>query len=69
MDLTSLELLTGAIVGLFYVPCIAIVATLAREFSVGTAVTILLTTSILAFTVGGLVARIGGLFFIGLLDR
>lgn len=63
MQLTTLQLFTGAIVGLFYVPCIAIVATLAREFSLRTAVFILILTISVAFTIGGILARVGGVIF------
>lgn len=63
MELTVLQLFTGAIVGLFYVPCIAIVATVAREFKIATAAGILLLTTFLAFFVGGIVTRIGALLF------
>ncbi|WP_291322807.1 ferrous iron transporter B [Desulfonatronospira sp.] len=57
MDLTTLQLFVGATVGLFYVPCIAIVAILAREFNIRTAVFMLLITSATAFLVGGIFAR------------
>lgn len=57
MDLTTMQLFVGAVVGLFFVPCIAIVATLAREFSIKTALFMLLLTSTTAFAVGGLFAR------------
>ncbi|WP_045210830.1 ferrous iron transporter B [Desulfonatronovibrio magnus] len=57
MQLTTLQLFVGAVVGLFYVPCIAIVATLAREFNVRTAFIMLIFTSSTAFIVGGLFAR------------
>ncbi|WP_353893875.1 ferrous iron transporter B [Proteinivorax hydrogeniformans] len=63
MDLTNLQLFTGAIVGLLYVPCVAIIATLAREFNIKMAVFILVLTSSLAFLIGGIVARVGGLIF------
>ncbi|ACB86329.1 ferrous iron transporter B [Natranaerobius thermophilus] len=62
MDLTTLQLFTGAVVGLFYVPCVAIIAALAREFNFKTAFFILLLTGFLAFFAGGVIARIGGLF-------
>lgn len=61
LDLTTLQLFTGAIVGLFYVPCIAIVATVAREFKIAFAVMVLLLTTIIAFLFGGLIARLGSL--------
>ncbi len=57
MDLTTMQLFVGAVVGLFYVPCIAIVATLAREFNVKTAFFMLILTSSTAFLAGGIFAR------------
>ena len=57
MDLTTLQLFVGATVGLFYVPCIAIVAILAREFNIRTALFMLLATSATAFIIGGIFAR------------
>ena len=63
MQLTTVQLFTGAIVGLFYVPCIAIVATLAREFNLKTAVFVLILTTTTAFLIGGILARIGGFIF------
>ncbi len=58
LELTTLQLFTGAVVGLFYVPCIAIVATVSREFKVSFAVAILLLTTFVAFFFGGLIARL-----------
>ncbi len=57
MDLTTLQLFVGATVGLFYVPCIAIVAILAREFNIRPALFMLLATSATAFIIGGIFAR------------
>lgn len=62
LELTTLQLFTGAVVGLFYVPCIAIVAVVAREFKPLFALFIFLLTTGLAFLVGGLVTRLGALF-------
>ncbi len=62
LELTTLQLFTGAIVGLFYVPCIAIIATVAREFKPLFALFIFLLTTGLAFLVGGLLTRLGALF-------
>ena len=58
MELTTLQLFVGATVGLFYVPCIAIIAILAREFSLKTALFMLLATSTTAFLIGGIFARL-----------
>lgn len=62
MGLTPLELFVGATVGLFYVPCIAVVATLAREFGVRVAIALLLLTTGAAFLLGGAIAQAGALF-------
>lgn len=62
MDLTALQLFVGATVGLFYVPCIAIIATMAREFRLTVALGILLFTSTIAFLAGGILYRLGTLF-------
>ncbi len=59
MDLTALQLFVGATVGLFYVPCIAIIATMAREFRLYVALAILLLTSSIAFLAGGILYRVG----------
>ncbi len=61
MNLTTLQFFTGAIVALFYVPCIAMIATIAKEFNIKTAVSILLFTTFSAIFIGGIIARIGGL--------
>ncbi len=62
LDLAPLQLFTGAIVGLFYVPCIAMVGTLSREFKLPTALAILGITTGFAIVAGGIVARMGFLF-------
>ncbi len=59
LELSTLQLFTGAVVGLFYVPCIAIVATVAREFKLPFAFAMLVLTTALAFLFGGLIARLG----------
>lgn len=62
MDLTTLQLFTGAVVGLLYVPCIAIIAALAKEFNIKMSLFILLLTITAAFLIGGIAARVGSLF-------
>ena len=57
MELTTLQIFVGAVVGLFYVPCIAMVGTLAREFSVKIAFFMLFLTTFTAFLMGGVFAR------------
>ncbi|MDQ2087733.1 ferrous iron transporter B [Herbivorax sp. ANBcel31] len=63
MNLNMLQLFTASVVGLLYVPCVAIIATVAREFNLKMTGIILLLTSTLAFLIGGIVMRIGSLFF------
>lgn len=62
MELTTLQLFTGAIVGLLYVPCIAVIGTMAREYGLLHALFMLLLTVATAFFAGGLVSQIGSLF-------
>ncbi len=57
LDLTTVQFFTGALVALFYVPCIAMIATLAKEFNVKTAVFVFIGTTATALFVGGLFAR------------
>ena len=59
MDLTTLQFMTGAVVALFYVPCIAMVATMAKEFGIKVALLVLLLTTFAALFLGGLVAQAG----------
>lgn len=59
MNLTNLQLFVGAVVGLFYVPCIAVIAMIAKEFGLKWAVGIFLITMGVAFLLGGLIAQIG----------
>jgi ferrous iron transport protein B len=61
MDLSSLQLFVGATVGLFYLPCIAVMATLNREFGPRVALRLLLLTTGVAFLLGGIIAQTGRL--------
>lgn len=63
MALAPSQLFTGAIVALFYVPCVAMVALVAREFSIRLAVIVLVGTTVFALFVGGLFARLGAWLF------
>lgn len=63
MELNLVQLFVGASVALFYVPCIAIIATVAREFNIFISLGILLLTSTAAFLVGGIILRVGMLLF------
>jgi len=62
MNLTTLQFFTGAVVALFYVPCVAMIATLAKEFSIKMAIGVFIFTTAFAFFIGGLIAQFGGLF-------
>lgn len=62
MDLSALQLFTGAVVGLFYVPCIAMLSVLAKEFSMRIALVILGGTTVLALFMGGFFMRLISLF-------
>lgn len=59
MELSALQLFVGATVGLFYLPCIAVMATLNREFGPRVAVRLLLLTTGVAFLLGGVIAQVG----------
>ncbi len=62
MDLTFLQLFIAALVGLFYVPCIAVFAILKKEFNLKVTGFILILTMSVSFFLGGIFARIGGFF-------
>lgn len=59
MTLTTLQFITAAIVALLYVPCIAMIATLTKEFNGRVAVGVFIFTTVAAIGIGGLIARIG----------
>lgn len=59
MELSALQLFVGATVGLFYLPCIAVMATLHREFGGRVALALLGLTTGVAFLLGGAIAQIG----------
>lgn len=61
MDLSTLQLLVGAIVALFYVPCLSVFGVLIKEFSLKMAIGIGLFTILAAFLIAGLVNQAGQL--------
>lgn len=61
MNLSTLQLTVGAIVALFYLPCLSVFGVLTKEFSLKTALSIGLITIISAFLFGGLFNHIGSL--------
>ncbi len=64
MNLTTIQLFVGALVALFYIPCVAVLAMGAREFNLKFSGGVLLFTLIFSFLAGGLAARIGRLLTI-----
>ncbi len=61
MALAPSQLFTGAIVALFYVPCVAMVALVAREFRIRLALFVLIASTVFALFIGGIFARLGAL--------
>ncbi|QGG46629.1 ferrous iron transporter B [Heliorestis convoluta] len=59
MDLTTLQLLVGSVVALFYVPCLAVFAVLFKEFGIKVAIFIAGLTIFSAFFFAGIVNQIG----------
>ncbi|WP_031516005.1 ferrous iron transporter B [Desulfofalx alkaliphila] len=55
MDLSTLQLLVGSVVALFYIPCLSVFAVLTKEFGIKVASALSLTTIIAAFLFGGLI--------------
>ncbi len=62
MGLTTLQLFTASVVALLYIPCIAVISVLAREFGIKVSLIILVATLSASFLIGGLVFQIGSLF-------
>ena len=63
LDLTALQAFVGGAVSLMYLPCLSVFAILAKEFKARIAITIAVSTVILALFVGGLINQIGRLVF------
>lgn len=59
MDLTTLQLFVAAIIALLYVPCIAVLGILAKEFGSRISLIILCMTITISFLIGGIVSQIG----------
>ena len=62
LDLTPLQAFVGGAVSLMYLPCLSVFAVLAKEFNARVAVTIALSTIVIALFVGGLINQAGQLF-------
>ena len=58
MDLTTVQLITGSVVALFYLPCISVFVILVKEFKAKIAILITLATFFMAFFIGGLVQNL-----------
>jgi ferrous iron transport protein B len=54
LDLTLVQLIVGAIVALFYIPCAAVFPILMKEFGMRYAVVIAMATIVIAFIMGGM---------------
>jgi len=55
MDLTTIQLFIGSIVSLFYIPCLAVLGVLVKEFGVKTAAVLSVSTIIFALFFAGLI--------------
>jgi len=62
MELSTLQLFVASIVALFYIPCIAVLGVLGKEFSLKISAGVLILTLILSFFIGGLISQIGSFF-------
>lgn len=61
LNLNTLQLIVGAVIALFYLPCLSVFAVLAKEFTVKVASLIVVVTIVSAFLFGGIVNHLGGL--------
>lgn len=62
MDLTALQTLVALLTITLFVPCIASILIIFKERSKGEAALLWLATWVIAFLVGGLIGRLGGVF-------
>ncbi len=61
MELTNLQLFVGAVIALFYVPCVAVLGVIAKEFGAKVSAGILAFTVIFSMLIGGLIFQIGSI--------
>lgn len=59
LSLTPLQMFTGAVVGLLYLPCLSVFGILAKEFNAKVAIAITVSTTVTAILVGGLINKVG----------
>lgn len=55
VNMNLIQLITSSVVGLFYLPCIAVLGVLAKEFNYKTAIVITLSTFVFAIFFGGII--------------
>jgi len=63
MGLGTLQLMTASVIALLYIPCIAVIGVLAKEFGLKVSAAMLLATLAASFLVGGVIAQAGMLLF------
>ncbi len=61
LNLTPLQMFTGAVVALLYLPCLSVFGILAKEFDTRVALGITAATTLTSLLVGGLIHKIGTL--------
>ncbi|SDB83997.1 ferrous iron transport protein B [Pelagirhabdus alkalitolerans] len=61
MDLTTLQLTTGAMIALFYLPCLSVLMVIIKEFKLRFGILVFVSTIGIALVVGTLVNQIGHL--------
>ena len=61
LELTGFQMYIGAIVSFLYLPCLSVFGILSKEFNAKIAVGIVLTTTITALFVGGVINHVGAL--------
>lgn len=61
MELSTLQLFVASIIALLYVPCIAVLGILGKEFGGRLPIIIFATTTVFAFFIGGIIAQIGSI--------
>lgn len=61
LNLSTLQLFVGAVVALFYLPCLSVLGVLIKEFRLKTALLIALSTFVVAIFIGGLINQVATL--------
>ncbi len=63
MGLSTLQLFVGAVIALFYIPCLGTIGVLGKELGLKVTAGIVGLTILVSFTIGGIIAQIGTLLF------